>query len=408
MGLSSLDVPPPSLAAAMTRHRNPWTTRAALAGALPLVCIASTLLAQNPPPRPAPAESVLAIAPPRTPLPSEAASAGVTRFSFIAYGDTRGRRDGTDLQYEHSLIVESMLRTIRSLADGPDPVRFVLQSGDAVVNGRNARQWNASFVGLINRLTTEGGVPYFLAPGNHDVTSAAALDAPGRREGLRNYLSAMEQLIPPNGATRRLAGYPTYAVGYGNTFVIAFDSNIAEDSTQLDWVRRQLEGLDRRRYTHVVAFFHHPAYSSGPHGGAIIERPTAAVRARYMPLFRAHNVDLLFVGHEHFFEHWVERWRDAQGRRRRMDQIVSGGGGAPLYGYRGEPDLREYVAAGARDSVRVEHLVRPGMEPGENAYHYLVVHVDGDRVWVDVVGVDWGRDYKPYRSSRATLSDGAP
>jgi len=34
-----------------------------------------------------------------------------------------------------------------------------------------------SFAGLINRLTTEAGVPYFLAPGNHDVTPAAALDA---------------------------------------------------------------------------------------------------------------------------------------------------------------------------------------------------------------------------------------
>src|SRR5512141_2788059 len=74
--------------------------------------------------------TVASIAPPRMPLPAEAASAGVTRFSFIAYGDTRGRRDGTDEQYEHSLVVESMLRTISSLANGPDPVRFVLQSGD--------------------------------------------------------------------------------------------------------------------------------------------------------------------------------------------------------------------------------------------------------------------------------------
>ena len=27
-------------------------------------------------------------------------------------------------------------------------------------------------------------------------------------------------------------GYPTYAFGYGNTFVLAFDSNIAADSVQ--------------------------------------------------------------------------------------------------------------------------------------------------------------------------------
>jgi hypothetical protein len=356
----------------------------------------------------APADTVRAILPPRQPLPAEAASAGVTRFSFIAYGDTRGRRDGTELQYEHSLIVDAMLRQIAQRANGPSPIRFVLQSGDAVVNGRDARQWNKSFTGLINRLTTEGGVPYFLAPGNHDVTSAADLENPGRKEGLANYLRAVSQLIPPDGATRRLNGYPTYAFGYGNTFVLAFDSNIAADSVQFAWARAQLEGLDRKRFTNVVAFYHHPSYSSGPHGGAIIERPTAAVRDKWMPLFRKHGVQLLVTGHEHLFEHWVERYRDAQGVRRRMDQLVTGGGGAPLYGYRGTPDLRPYIAASGADSARVQHLVRPGPEPGDNPYHFVIVHVDGDRISLEVQSVDWGTGYAPYRSNRAALRDSLP
>src|SRR5262249_12976972 len=85
--------------------------------------------------------------------------ARVTRFSFIVYGDTRGRRDGVQQQYEHSLIVDSVLETIKRLASRPSPVRFVIQTGDAVVNGRDASQWNKSFVDLINRITTEGRVP---------------------------------------------------------------------------------------------------------------------------------------------------------------------------------------------------------------------------------------------------------
>lgn len=352
-------------------------------------------------------DTVLSIAKPRNPMPTEAASKQVTRFSFIAYGDTRGRRDGVSEQYEHSMVVESMLRTIKSMESGPEPIRFVLQSGDAVVNGRDPKQWNVSFISLINRLTTIGGVPYYLAPGNHDVTSAAELNAPGRLVGLQNYLRAVGQLIPADGATRRLAGYPTYAIGYGNTFVIAFDSNIAEDSTQLAWVRGQLEGLDRTRFTHVVAFFHHPAYSSGPHGGTTIERPTLAVRANYMPLFRKHNVQMLFTGHEHFFEHFVERYRDAAGQPRRIDQIVSGGGGAPLYTYQGEPDLRAYQQAAGADSSRVTHLVRPGSKAGDNPYHYTVVHVDGARVSLEVIGVDWGAGYAPYQSNRSVLGDTA-
>ena len=102
------------------------------------------------------AEQVRAIASPRNPLPAESASAAVTRFSFLVYGDTRGRRDGVAEQYEHSLIVDSALATIKRLADGPAPVKFVLQTGDAVVNGRDARQWNMSFVNLINRVDDRG------------------------------------------------------------------------------------------------------------------------------------------------------------------------------------------------------------------------------------------------------------
>jgi len=39
-------------------------------------------------------EKVTPISAPTTPLPEESSSKGVTRFSFIAYGDTRRRRDG--------------------------------------------------------------------------------------------------------------------------------------------------------------------------------------------------------------------------------------------------------------------------------------------------------------------------
>lgn len=355
----------------------------------------------------APGDSVIAIRPPRNPIPPEAQSAGVTRFSFIAYGDTRGRRDGTEVQYEHSLIVDAMLRDIASRSTGPSPIRFVLQSGDAVVNGRDPRQWNASFTSLINRLTTDAGLPYFLAPGNHDVTGAAALDNPGRREGLANYLRAMSQLIPPDGATRRLTGYPTYAFGFGNSFFLGIDSNIAEDSVQFAWARAQLEGLNRRRYPNVVVFFHHPVYSSGPHGGSIVERPTGVLRERWMPMFRRQRVQLLITGHEHLFEHWVERYRDS-GRARRIDHVVTGGGGAPLYAYRGSPDLRAYMLASGADSARLEHLVRPGPYPGDNPYHYVIVNVDGDRISLEVRSVDWGAGYAPYRTNRAVLRDTVP
>jgi hypothetical protein len=348
------------------------------------------------------ADVVPAILPPRVPIPPEAATGGVRRFSFIAYGDTRGRHDGVELQAEHQLVIEAMLSTMKRATTNADSIRFVLQSGDAVVNGSFAKMWSVSYVPLVNRLTQEGGVPYFLSVGNHDVGNSTDLLDLRRQAGLRNYFAANARLLPAQGA-RRLEGYPTFAFGYGNTYVMAVDSHIPDDSTQLAWMTHQLESLDRKRYENVVVFFHHPVFSSGPHA-VVTEPQVVSMRARWMPLFRKHHVRLLLAGHEHLFEHWVERYKDASGTYR-IDEIVSGGGGAPLYGYMGEPDVRDYLAAGASASVTLEHLVRPAVDPGGNPFHFVVVHVDGPRIDVEVVAADWGRGFAPYRSRAATLTD---
>jgi len=354
----------------------------------------------------APREVVAPLVPPRAPLPSEAATAGVTRFSFIAYGDTRGRHDGVEVQAEHELVIESMLSTIKKSAASGDSIRFVLESGDAVQNGSIAAQINVSYAPLVDRLMREGNVPLFLAVGNHDVGNALDLSDARRAEGLRNYLAANSRLIPADGSPRRLSGYPTYAFGYGNTFFVAGDSDIPDDSTQLAWMHSQLAGLDRKRYTNVVVFFHHPPFSSGHHGGANVERQSASIRDKWMPMFRQYHVRLLLTGHEHLYEHWVERYADSTGQHR-IDEIVTGGGGAPLTTYSGEPDLRAYVAAGAAEKVSVEHLVCPSSDPGANPFHYVVVHVDGDRISLDVIGVDWGKGFAPYRSNGTLLTDRA-
>jgi len=380
-------------------HRTPQRVGVVLFLALPALLTAQTTGA---PPTVA-RESVQAIKPTAVPLPTEAATASISRFSFISYGDTRGRHDGTELQSEHTLVMEAMLSEIKKSAAAGDSIRFVLQSGDAVANGSIARQLTVSYVPIVEKLTA-AGVPYFLSVGNHDVGNSVDLADPRRTDGLRNYFAANAKLIPPEGSPRRLTGYPTYAFGYGNTFFIAFDSDIPDDQVQFDWVKAQLEQLDRKRYVNIALFYHHPAFSSGPHGGSNVERQALSIRTRWMPLFRTHHVRLLLTGHEHLYEHWVERYVDASGTHR-IDQIVSGGGGAPLYAYTGEPDLREYISKNAAAKVSVEHLARPSVEPGGNPFHFVVIHVDGDRISVDVVGVDWGKGFAPYRSSGVTMQD---
>jgi 3',5'-cyclic AMP phosphodiesterase CpdA len=352
------------------------------------------------------ADSIVGSLPPKTPLASEAVSAGIKRFSFIAYGDTRGRHDGTELQAEHTLVIESMLRTIKAASTTADPIRFVLQSGDAVQDGSVARQLSVSYIPLINRLTQDGDVPYFLSVGNHDVGGGNVTNE-RRIAGLRNYFAANARLIPPEGSPRRLAGYPTYAFGFSTWYFIAFDSDIPDDTVQFAWVKKQLETLDRHRYTNVALFFHHPPFSSGPHGGATVEPTAASLRAKWMPLFRKHHVRLLLTGHEHLFEHWVERYTDETGPHR-IDEIVSGGGGAPLYAYTGEPNLRDYYNANSAEKVSLTHLARPSSDPGGNPFHYVVIHVNGDDINVEVIAADWGRGFQPYRSNTASLVDPRP
>jgi hypothetical protein len=365
--------------------------------------LAGPLSAQRGAPPPAAADTVIPIAPPRTPLPPENATATVTKFSFIAYGDTRGEFDGAYINTTHLSVVAEMIRRIRQRAGTDSAIKFVVQSGDAVVDGRSAQMLNVSYVPVIDQLTGLGDVPYFLAVGNHDVRSSSVLTDSDRVKGLKNYFAANARLIPPEGSPRRLDGYPTYAIGYGNTFIIVYDSQIAGDSVQYEWIRKQLEGLDRRRYVNIVAVCHHPTFSSGPHGGATIEASTQIIRDRYMPLFRKHHVRLLLTGHEHLFEHWYETYADSTGRHR-IDEIVSGGGGAPLYGFEGEPNTRPYELQYRASQVRVTHLVRPAIDPGGNPFHFVIVNVDGPKITLQVVAPYWGAGFAPYRSNSVTIT----
>ena len=392
---------------------------------IPALLCASLIVvrAQQPAPAPAPAtppssalprppgapliefEAVKPIAPPAHPL-SEADSAGVTKFSFLVYGDTRSGAvgDGTVVHPIHSAVMDTMLATIKARQQTDYPVRFVLQTGDAVLRGATGRMWNVSYTPIIERLTAGADIPYFLTTGNHDVAVAPPGD-PVRQLGLHNLLTAMSKLIPEEGSPRRLNGYATFAFGYGNVFIIAIDTTIAADPLQLAWVTDVLDHLDRNRFPHVVAFQHYPPYSSGPHGGAgIIEPETLAVRTSYMPLFRRHRVRLVLAGHEHLLEHWVERFTD-NGRDGRIDTIVTAGGGAPIYTYRGEPDLTAYLAAGAAQNVRVEHLVTPGRTIPENPNHFVVIQVDGERLSVEAIAMG-NAPFTPYNGqSRFELAD---
>jgi 3',5'-cyclic AMP phosphodiesterase CpdA len=62
---------------------------------------------------------------------------------------------------------------------------------------------------------------------------------------------------------------------------------------QLEWLEKELKasGSDWK-----IPYFHHPLYSSGMHGSQI------ELRTLLEPLFIKYGVDVVFAGHEHFYE----------------------------------------------------------------------------------------------------------
>jgi hypothetical protein len=98
-----------------------------------------------------------------------------------------------------------------------------------------------------------------------------------------------------------------YARRFGPVQLVALDSTAVPDPDQQAWLAATLAAPGGR--FRLVAL-HHPPYSAGWHGS------TRDVRRAWVPLFRAHGVDVVLAGHEHDYQ----RCR----RRRGVTYIVSG------------------------------------------------------------------------------------
>jgi acid phosphatase type 7 len=144
------------------------------------------------------------------------------------------------------------------------------------------------------------------APGNHDYHTRNAA----------GYFGYFGERAGPEGR-----GY--YSFDLGTWHVISLNSAIAlgPRSPQGKWLAQDLE-------THstdcVLAYFHIPAFSSGPHGSDL------DVRALWRQLADA-GADVVLSGHDHHYERFAPM--DAKGRPdpNGMRQFVVGTGGGGVY-----------------------------------------------------------------------------
>jgi len=174
-----------------------------------------------------------------------------------------------------------------------------------------------------------------VAIGNHDLYTA-----------LDQGFGTVFPLAADGQGTRRTWG----AVTCGNVLFLALDSNAPGDAAQLAFLDAALAAARvDGRVDHVFPVFHHPPYSSGDyHGDDLIVRETFGARFADP----ASKVSLVFSGHEHVYE---------RVRAGRVTYVVSGGGGAALYG-QGAPTTGATSLAFAA------------------AHHYVVVTVTGRHV----------------------------
>ncbi|MGD0167774.1 MAG: metallophosphoesterase [Gaiellaceae bacterium] len=122
-------------------------------------------------------------------------------------------------------------------------------------------------------------------------------------------------------------GYYSYQLGSWHIIVLNSNCDFVSGSCgpgspQLRWLQADLA---RHRARCTLAYWHHPLFSSGPHG------PTAAVRPFWTTLAKA-GADIVLNGHDHLYQRFAPI--NAAGvvdPAHGMREFVVGTGGGPFY-----------------------------------------------------------------------------
>jgi hypothetical protein len=203
------------------------------------------------------------------------------------------------------------------------PYEFVLMMGDNMYGGENAGDFRKKFE-IPYKPVLDLGVKFYAALGNHDSTN-----------------QRMYKLFNMGGER-----FYTFRPKAGVRF-FALDSNYM-DRTELQWFEKELaaSGSDWK-----IVYFHHPIYSSGGRHGS-----DTALREQLEPLFLKYGVDVVFAGHEHFYE----RLKPQKG----IHYFISGGAGKLRKGDVGG----EFTA-----------------KSFDEGYHFMLLEIDGDQMHFQTV-----------------------
>jgi hypothetical protein len=226
------------------------------------------------------------------------------------------------------------------------PFQFVLMMGDNMYGADNPSDFVKKFEEPYKPLL-DAGVKFYAALGNHDDPSQRFYK-PFNMNGEKYYT------FKPKAGVR----------------IFALDSNYM-DQKQLDWLEKELtaSGSDWK-----ICFFHHPLYSSGETHGS-----NDVLREQLEPRFVKHGVNVVFTGHEHFYE----RIKPQKG----VAYFIAGNSAKLRRGNINESDLKE-----------------KGFDQG---YTFMLIEIAGDELYFQTIS-DKATTIDSGIVHRATTPDGKP
>lgn len=139
-------------------------------------------------------------------------------------------------------------------------------------------------------------------------------------------------------------GWYSYSLDGWHVIVLNSDVPMGPGSPQHAWLTADLAAHPSLC---TLAYFHHPRFSSGKHGGK--ERVI-----RVFPLLYEAGVDVVLSAHDHHYERFAPQ--DPEGRldlERGIRQFVVGTGGAPSYRLRDQAPNSEALGNDVRGVLRL-------------------------------------------------------
>jgi predicted phosphodiesterase len=281
-------------------------------------------------------------------------------FRFAAFGDNRPDVDWVPQFHWNPILAETA-------ATNP---AFVLHTGDLVKEGSDTNQWNTFFENSHPFFTT---IPVMACLGNHD-------DGPAPGDG-SNY----NQLFAfPRNSLSNTEDF--YFFTYGDAIYVSLSSISHEGgnppfSDQAAWLDKVLTDNPRRW---KFVFLHHPPFTSHAKFDLIwtqveFNHPPneAQQNEALVPVFDKHHVDIVFAGHNHYYERLgpmvggpkPDQGTPVGGFSMGTVYVITGGAGAMVYDEFDvlgiDIDLISWVCGSAA-----------GSEICSGDHHYVIVDIE--------------------------------